>query len=66
LTAREIAERVSACTAIAAGELSTANRTVLRLTGHPARSLEGYLRKNPSALSHAPLFSGSGSALGPR
>ena len=62
LSAREVAERVGACAAVAAGELDTVSTTVPRLTGHPARSLEGYLRKNPSALSHAPLFGDSGKA----
>ncbi|KUP95703.1 SDR family oxidoreductase [Thermobifida cellulosilytica] len=63
LTAREVAERVGACAAVAAGELDAVSFTVPRLTGHPARSLEGYLRKHPSALSHAPLFGNSGKAV---
>ncbi len=60
---QEVETRVGACAAIAAGELDAVSTTVARLTGHPARSIEGYLRKNPSALSHAPLFGGSGKAV---
>ncbi|TDQ52534.1 SDR family oxidoreductase [Actinorugispora endophytica] len=43
---------VSSYAAIAAGELATVSETVPDLTGHPAQSIEGYLRKHPSALSH--------------
>ncbi|GLU46050.1 SDR family oxidoreductase [Nocardiopsis ansamitocini] len=43
---------VSSYAAIAEGELDRVSETVLDLTGHPAQSIEGYLRKHPSALSH--------------
>lgn len=43
---------VSSYAAIAAGELDTVSTAVTDLTGHPARSIEGHLRTNPSALSH--------------
>lgn len=48
----EVEGWVSSYLAIAAGELDTVSDTVPDLTGHPAQSLEGYLRKHPSALSH--------------
>ncbi|MFY7066421.1 NAD(P)H-binding protein [Nocardiopsis changdeensis] len=43
---------VSSYEAIAAGELDTVSSAVPELTGHPARSIEGFLRRHPSALSH--------------
>ncbi|GAA3734188.1 uncharacterized protein YbjT (DUF2867 family) [Spinactinospora alkalitolerans] len=42
----------SSYAAIASGELDVVSDTVQDLTGHPACSIEGYLRKHPSALSH--------------
>ncbi|MGQ4270430.1 SDR family oxidoreductase [Nocardiopsis changdeensis] len=43
---------VSSYEAIAAGELDTVSSAVPELTGHPARSIEGFLRRHPSALTH--------------
>ena len=43
---------VSSYEAIAAGELDVVSSAVPDLTGHPARSIEGFLRRHPSALSH--------------
>ncbi|WP_026123034.1 SDR family oxidoreductase [Nocardiopsis halotolerans] len=43
---------VSSYAAIAAGELDVVAPTVPELTGHPAQSIEGFLRRHPSALSH--------------
>ncbi len=43
---------VSSYEAIAAGELDEVSTAVRKLTGHPARSIEGFLRRHPSALSH--------------
>ncbi len=43
---------VSSYEAIAAGELNVVSSTVSDLTGHPAQSIEGFLRRHPSALSH--------------
>ncbi|MFD3688659.1 SDR family oxidoreductase [Nocardiopsis sp. NPDC058631] len=42
----------SSYAAIAAGELDEVAPTVPKLTGHPAQSIEGFLRRHPSALSH--------------
>ncbi|MBF6842308.1 SDR family NAD(P)-dependent oxidoreductase, partial [Acinetobacter baumannii] len=42
----------SSYAAIAAGELDVVSKSVHRLTGHPAQSIEGFLRRHPSALSH--------------
>ena len=42
----------SSYAAIAAGELDVVSRTVADLAGHPAQSIEGFLRRHPSALSH--------------
>ncbi|TQN31335.1 uncharacterized protein YbjT (DUF2867 family) [Haloactinospora alba] len=42
----------SSYAAIASGELSTVSSTVPDVAGHPAQSIEGYLRKHPSALAH--------------
>ncbi|MBB6119332.1 uncharacterized protein YbjT (DUF2867 family) [Nocardiopsis algeriensis] len=44
--------RVSSYTAIAANELDVVASTVQKLTGHPAQSIEGFLRRHPSAMSH--------------
>ncbi|OOC54689.1 MULTISPECIES: SDR family oxidoreductase [Nocardiopsis] len=43
---------VSSYEAIASGELDVVAPTVPELTGHPAQSIEGFLRRHPSALSH--------------
>lgn len=43
---------VSSYEAIAAGELDVVSPAVAQLTGHPAQSIEGFLRRHPSALSH--------------
>ncbi|PDP86366.1 NAD(P)-dependent oxidoreductase [Glycomyces fuscus] len=43
---------VSSYAAIAAGELDVVSSAVPDLTGHPAQSIEGFLRRHPSALSH--------------
>ncbi|MDT0328821.1 SDR family oxidoreductase [Nocardiopsis lambiniae] len=48
----EIEGWVSSYEAIAAGELDEVAATVQKVTGHPARSIEGFLRRHPSALSH--------------
>ncbi|WP_304451053.1 SDR family oxidoreductase [Nocardiopsis sp. YSL2] len=42
----------SSYAAIAAGEMDVVAPTVPKLTGHPAQSIEGFLRRHPSALSH--------------
>ncbi|GAB2494812.1 SDR family oxidoreductase [Nocardiopsis aegyptia] len=42
----------SSYAAIAAGEMDVVAPTVPTLTGHPAQSIEGFLRRHPSALSH--------------
>lgn len=42
----------SSYAAIAAGEMDVVSPTVTRLAGHPAQSIEGFLRRHPSALSH--------------
>ncbi|MDA8371873.1 MAG: SDR family oxidoreductase [Nocardiopsaceae bacterium] len=42
----------SSYAAIAAGELDVVSTAVPDLTGRPARSIEGFLRKHPSALAH--------------
>lgn len=42
----------SSYAAIANGELDVVAPTVAKLTGHPARSIEGFLRRHPSALAH--------------
>lgn len=42
----------SSYAAIASGELDVVSPTVSDLTGHPAQSIEGFLRRHPSALSH--------------
>ncbi|MFV2196193.1 SDR family oxidoreductase [Nocardiopsis sp. LOL_012] len=42
----------SSYAAIATGELDVVAPTVPKLTGHPAQSIEGFLRRHPSALSH--------------
>jgi NAD(P)H dehydrogenase (quinone) len=42
----------SSYAAIAAGELDVVSPVVPDLTGHPAQSIEGFLRRHPSALSH--------------
>ena len=48
----EIEGWASSYAAIAAGELDVVSKSVHRLTGHPAQSIEGFLRRHPSALSH--------------
>lgn len=48
----EIEGWASSYSAIAAGELDVVAPTVPNLTGHPAQSIEGFLRRHPSALSH--------------
>ncbi|MFL1379658.1 MULTISPECIES: SDR family oxidoreductase [unclassified Nocardiopsis] len=48
----EVEGWVSSYEAIAAGELDVVSPAVPELTGHPARSIEGFLRRHPSALSH--------------
>lgn len=42
----------SSYAAIAAGELPDVSPAVADLTGHPAQSIEGFLRRHPSALAH--------------
>ncbi|MEV2278878.1 SDR family oxidoreductase [Nocardiopsis sp. NPDC049922] len=42
----------SSYAAIATGEMDVVAPTVPKLTGHPAQSIEGFLRRHPSALSH--------------
>jgi uncharacterized protein YbjT (DUF2867 family) len=42
----------SSYAAIAAGEMDVVAPTVPDLTGHPAQSIEGFLRRHPSALAH--------------
>ena len=42
----------SSYAAIAAGEMDVVSHTVEELAGHPAQSIEGFLRRHPSALSH--------------
>ncbi|WP_067969762.1 NAD(P)H-binding protein [Nocardiopsis trehalosi] len=42
----------SSYAAIATGEMNVVSPAVPDLTGHPAQSIEGFLRKNPSALTH--------------
>lgn len=42
----------SSYAAIAAGELEAVSPAVPDITGHPAQTIEGYLRKHPSALNH--------------
>jgi hypothetical protein len=42
----------SSYAAIATGEMNVVSAAVPDLTGHPAQSIEGFLRKNPSALTH--------------
>ncbi|WP_026129612.1 SDR family oxidoreductase [Nocardiopsis prasina] len=42
----------SSYAAIAAGELDVVSPVVPDLTGHPAQSIEGFLRRHPSALAH--------------
>ncbi|WP_159942157.1 MULTISPECIES: SDR family oxidoreductase [unclassified Nocardiopsis] len=46
---------VSSYEAIAAGELDVVAPTVADLAGHPAQSIEGFLRRHPSALAHVPV-----------
>ncbi|MDS1269482.1 SDR family oxidoreductase [Lipingzhangella sp. LS1_29] len=41
----------SSYAAIAAGELDTVSTTVPDLTGYPAQSIEGFMRRHPSALA---------------
>lgn len=48
----EIEGWVSSYAAIATGEMDVVSRAVPELTGHPAQSIEGFLRRHPSALSH--------------
>ncbi|MBR8744432.1 SDR family oxidoreductase [Nocardiopsis sp. MG754419] len=48
----EIEGWASSYAAIAAGELDVVATTVPDLTGHPAQSIEGFLRRHPSALAH--------------
>ncbi len=48
----EIEGWASSYSAIAAGELDTVATTVADMTGHPAQSIEGFLRRHPSALAH--------------
>ncbi|PSK96883.1 uncharacterized protein YbjT (DUF2867 family) [Murinocardiopsis flavida] len=45
----------SSYAAIATGELDVVSETVSDLTGHPPQSIEGFLRKNPSAFAHVPV-----------
>ena len=42
----------SSYAAIATGEMDVVASTVPKLTGHPAQSIEGFLRRHPSALAH--------------
>ncbi|MBB6172519.1 uncharacterized protein YbjT (DUF2867 family) [Nocardiopsis mwathae] len=42
----------SSYAAIASGEMDVVSPAVVRLTGHPAQTLERFLRTHPSALSH--------------
>lgn len=42
----------SSYAAIATGEMDAVAPTVPKLAGHPAQSIEGFLRRHPSALSH--------------
>jgi NAD(P)H dehydrogenase (quinone) len=48
----EIEGWASSYSAIATGEMDVVATTVPDLTGHPAQSIEGFLRRHPSALSH--------------
>ncbi|MFE1169527.1 SDR family oxidoreductase [Nocardiopsis sp. NPDC058789] len=48
----EIEGWASSYAAIAAGEMDVVSPVVPDLTGHPAQSIEGFLRRHPSALSH--------------
>lgn len=48
----EIVGWASSYAAIAAGELATVSPAVADLTGRPPQSIEGFLRRNPTALSH--------------
>ena len=48
----EIEGWASSYAAIAAGEMDVVADTVPDLTGHPAQSIEGFLRRHPSALAH--------------
>lgn len=48
----EIEGWASSYAAIASGELDVVAPTVAKLTGHPSQSIEGFLRRHPSALSH--------------
>ncbi|MFC7330339.1 SDR family oxidoreductase [Marinactinospora rubrisoli] len=42
----------SSYAAIARGELNVVSTAVADLTGHPAQSIEGFIRRNPSACGH--------------
>ncbi|MFW5417319.1 SDR family oxidoreductase [Nocardiopsis sp. CNT-189] len=48
----EIEGWASSYAAIAAGELDLVSPAVPDITGHPAQTIEGFLRRHPSALSH--------------
>ncbi|MFE9246769.1 SDR family oxidoreductase [Nocardiopsis sp. NPDC006938] len=48
----EVEGWASSYAAIAAGEMDVVSPVVPDLTGHPAQSIEGFLRRHPSALSH--------------
>lgn len=48
----EIEGWASSYAAIANGEMDVVADTVPSLTGHPAQSIEGFLRRHPSALAH--------------
>ncbi|CAM3798803.1 SDR family oxidoreductase [Nocardiopsis rhodophaea] len=48
----EIEGWASSYAAIASGEMDVVSATVPRLAGHPAQSIEGFLRTHPSALNH--------------
>ena len=48
----EVEGWASSDAAIASGEMDVVSDTVPNLTGHPAQSIEGFLRRHPSALSH--------------
>ena len=48
----EVEGWASSYAAIAADEMDVVASTVPDLTGHPAQSIEGFLRRHPSALAH--------------
>ncbi|GAB3491339.1 SDR family oxidoreductase [Nocardiopsis coralliicola] len=48
----EVVGWASSYAAIAAGELDEVSPAVADLTGHPPQTIEGFLRRHPSALAH--------------